>query len=159
VLFRSIAVKLGLLDNASEADILASISQLLADMNGMKDTKLNLEQRIAAFEQAKNDAVAREAEDLGAQGLKLGKFEAGGKDAFVTMYKANPVEGRKFYDALSAKKSLGAMVIEGNGSGKYAAMSWDQLDKAGMLEGLKKEDRGTFNQKFLEKFGKEPENV
>ena len=154
-----IAVKLGLPDNADEAGILASISQLMADMNGLKDAKLTLEQRVAAFEREQGEAVKREAEELGAQGLKLGKFEAGGKDAFVTMYKANPVEGRKFYDSLPARRSLAAMVNGGNSDSKYAAMSWDQLDRAGMLEALKREDTGTFKQKFLEKFGKEPENV
>jgi hypothetical protein len=92
-------------------------------------------------------------------------------DAAVAEKKITPAERAQYVELaksnfdtvktiLDNKKGFKSMAEEAGKSGKggvdYTTLSYDELDKKGLLVTLKSENVELFKQKFQEKFGKEP---
>ena len=144
--------KSGQLDEAAvSAAIVAAIAGKDKEIAALKAEKEKAEAEIARLKKEKEDAVAAEASAFADRLLKEGKIDASAKDAVVETYKANPENARKIFGSVPERTKLSSMVNKSGGdSGKYASMSWDELDKAGLLAELKTNDPDLYEKKYKE---------
>ena len=144
--------KSGQLDEAAVSA--AIVSAVAAKDKKIADLKAEKEKAVAEVEQLKKekeDAVAADAAAFADQLIKAGKIAADAKDAVVETYKANPENARKIFGGVPERTKLSSMVGKtGGDSIRYASMSWDELDKAGLLAELKENDPDLYEKKYKE---------
>lgn len=132
----------------------AIVSAVAAKDKEIADLKAEKEKAVAEVERLKKekeDAVAAEAAAFADQLIKAGKIAADAKDAVVETYKANPENARKIFGGVPERTKLSGMVGKtGGDSSRYASMSWDELDKAGLLAELKENDPDLYAKKYKE---------
>lgn len=144
--------KSGQLDEAAvSAAIVAAIAGKDKEIAALKAEKEKAEAEVAQLKKEKEDAVAAEAVAFADRLLKEGKIDASAKDAVVETYKANPENARKIFGSVPERTRLSSMVNKSGGdSSIYASMSWDELDKAGLLAELKTNDPDLYTKKYKE---------
>lgn len=144
--------KSGQMDEAAvSAAIVAAIAGKDKEIAALKAEKEKAEAEIAQLKKEKEDAVAAEASAFADRLLKDGKIDASAKDAVVETYKANPENARKIFGSVPERTRLSSMVNKSGGdSSRYASMSWDELDKAGLLAELKTNDPDLYEKKYKE---------
>lgn len=144
--------KSGQLDEAAvSAAIVAAIAGKDKEIAALKAEKEKAEAEVAQLKKEKEDAVAAEAVAFADRLLKEGKIDASAKDAVVETYKANPENARKIFGSVPERTRLSSMVNKSGGdSSRYASMSWDELDKAGLLAELKTNDPDLYTKKYKE---------
>ena len=144
--------KSGQMDEAAvSAAIVAAIAGKDKEIAALKAEKEKAEAEIAQLKKEKKDAVAAEASAFADRLLKDGKIDASAKDAVVETYKANPENARKIFGSVPERTRLSSMVNKSGGdSSRYASMSWDELDKAGLLAELKTNDPDLYEKKYKE---------
>lgn len=152
---KEVALKLGLPEAASEAEVLAAVVNLnskhATEMAALKTAKEAAETEVARLKKEKEDAIAADAVAYADRLIKDGKITADAKEATVEAYKANPENTRKMLGGISGRVKLSDMVGKSRGgSSKFAAMSWDDLDKNGMLAELKEKDPELYQAKYDE---------
>lgn len=144
--------KSGQLDEAAVSA--AIVSTVAAKDKEIADLKAEKEKAVAEVEQLKKekaDAVAAEAVAFADQLVKTGKIAADAKDAVIETYKANPENARKIFGSVPERTKLSGMVGKtGGDSSRYVSMSWDDLDKAGLLAELKENDPELYDKKYKE---------
>lgn len=134
--------------SAAIVDTVAAMNKAIADL---RDTLAEADAEIARLKKEKEDAVAAEAVAFADGLVKAGKIAADAKDDAVAMYKANPESARKIFGGVPERTKLAGMVGKGGGdSAKFAAMSWDELDRAGLLAELKANDPDLYEKKYKE---------
>lgn len=152
---KEVALKLGLPESASEAEVLAAVVNLnsshATEMAALKGAKEAAEAEVARLKKEKEDTIAADAVAYADQLVKDGKITADAKEATVEAYKANPENTRKMLGGISGRVKLSGMVGKsGGGSSKFAGMTWDELDKSGMLAELKEKDPELYQAKYDE---------
>jgi hypothetical protein len=136
---------------------LTSLETELANTKTERDT---LKAKVAGMEQAQAAAQKAEADALLADALKAGRIDANGKAAFELLFKQDYNSAKTALSSLPERRSLASLAQSGGtgggASGKYDR-PWRELDKLGLLPGLKTENPELFRLKFQEEFGTEPE--
>lgn len=152
---KEVALKLGLPEGASEAEVLSAVVNLgsahATEVAALKAAKEAAEAEVTRLKKEKEDAIAAEAVTYADQLVKDGKITADAKEATVDAYKANPENTRKILGSISGRVKLSGMVGKSGGdSSKFATMTWDDLDKNGMLAELKEKDPELYQAKYDE---------
>lgn len=152
---KNVALNLGLPEAASEADVLTAVAKLkeehAAEVSALKAAKAAAEAEVSRLKKEKEDAVASEAVAFADRLLKEGKINSEAKDAVVETYKANPENARKIFGSIPERTKLSGMVFKSGGdSSRFASMSWDEMDKAGLLAELKTADPDLYAKKYKE---------
>lgn len=151
---KEVALKLGLQEGASEAEVLSAVVKLqdehAQEVAILKAAKEAADTEVARLKKEKEDAVAAEAVTFADQLLKAGKITADAKDATIEMFKANPGNARKIFGGVPARTKLSDLIGKSGDGTKYASMSWDELDRAGLLAELKVNDPDLYEKKYQE---------
>ena len=106
---------------------------------------------VLPFKLSKEDAVAAEAVSFADALVKAGKISADARDAAVETFKANPENARKIFGSVPERTKLSSLAgTQGGDAGKYAAKSWDELDRAGLLAELKANHPDLYEKKYKE---------
>lgn len=144
--------KSGQMDEAAvNAAIVAAIDAKNREIADLKAAKETAEAEVTRMKKEKEDAVAAEAVAFADELLKAGKIAADAKDDAVEMYKANPESARKIFGGVPGRTKLSAIIgNQGGDSAKYAAKSWDELDRAGLLAELKANNPDLYEKKYKE---------
>lgn len=144
--------KNGPLDEAAvSAAIIATIAAKDKEIADLKAARDAADAEVARLKKEKEDAVAAEAVAFADGLVKTGKIAADAKDDAVAMFKANPESARKIFGGVPERTKLAGMLGKGGGdSAKFAAMSWDELDRAGLLAELKANDPDLYEKKYKE---------
>jgi hypothetical protein len=92
------------------------------------------------------------------QAVKDGKISEAQKATFVNLIKSDRENTIKLIDSMEKPKpkpqpARAAEVFKNEGSASYETMSWDELDKKGLLIELKNSNIELFKNKFKAKFG------
>jgi len=149
-----IALKLGLKSNATEAEILEAM-EIQLEKAGRADS---LTLKLSTIEKDKKDAQKAEAIKLVDAAILAGKIDAKAKDSQLTLFE-------KDFDA--AKLSLESIAdrpdVQGNfgkgGKGDFVELeklSFNEMDKKGLLGKVKSTYPDLYKLKFKEEFGSEP---
>ena len=106
---------------------------------------------VLPFKLSKEDAVAAEAVSFADALVKAGKISADARDAAVETFKANPENARKIFGSVPERTKRSSLAgTQGGDAGKYAAKSWDELDRAGLLAELKANHPDLYEKKYKE---------
>ena len=128
--------KSGQMDEAAvSAAIVAAVAAKDEEIASLKAAKETAEAEIARLRKEKEDAVAVEAVSFA--------------DALVKA--ANPENARKIFGSVPERTKLSSLAgTQGGDAGKYAAKSWDELDRAGLLAELKANHPDLYEKKYKE---------
>ncbi len=145
--------KSGQMDEAAvSAAIVAAVAAKDEEIANLKAAKETAEAEIARLRKEKEeDAVAAEAVSFADALVKAGKISADARDAAVETFKANPENARKIFGSVPERTKLSSLAgTQGGDAGKYAAKSWDELDRAGLLAELKANHPDLYEKKYKE---------
>ena len=144
--------KSGQMDEAAvSAAIVAAVAAKDEEIASLKAAKETAEAEIARLRKEKEDAVAVEAVSFADALVKAGKIAADAKDAVIETFKANPENARKIFGSVPERTKLSSLAgTQGGDAGKYAAKSWDELDRAGLLAELKANHPDLYEKKYKE---------
>ena len=136
---------------AARAAIVAAVAAKDEEIANLKAAKETAEAEIARIRKEKEDAVAVEAVSFADALVKAGKIAADAKDAVIETFKANPENARKIFGSVPERTKLSSLAgTQGGDAGKYAAKSWDELDRAGLLAELKANHPDLYEKKYKE---------
>lgn len=144
--------KSGQMDEAAvSAAIVSAIAVKEKEIAALKAAKETAEAEVARLKKEKEDAVAAEAAAFADDLVRAGKIGADAKEDAIEMYKANPESARKIFGGVPGRSKLAALAgKQSTESAKFASMSWDELDKAGLLAELKAADPDLYAKKYKE---------
>lgn len=150
---------LKLSDSASESDIVAEVSNLIANCDRLEKENKTL---TAAIDNQKAEQKAREHAEAVAlvdAAIKEGRIDAKAKETYLTLFDQNFVNAKTALEAIAPRQSVTSLIQHGarpTELGDWKTKSWDELDKAGKLVQLKDADAELYKEKFKERFGCEP---
>lgn len=152
---------LELADNASEADVMASVNRLMADKKTAEGKVAELNDRIAAMENEKKEARKQEAANLVDAAVKDGRIDADRKEAYIKLFDADFDSAKAAIEAIPVREPVSGKVTEGKQAAagelqNLIKLSWDELDKSGKLARIKELSNDQYREKFKEKFGNYP---
>ena len=137
--------------NLSAEAIVAAVAAKDEEIASLKAAKETAEAEIARIRKEKEAAVAAEAVSFADALVKAGKIAADARDAAVETFKANPENARKIFGSVPERTKLSSLAgTQGGDAGKYAAKSWDELDRAGLLAELKANHPDLYEKKYKE---------
>lgn len=147
-----IALALGLAESASEAEIEARTKELATENQQLKQEK-------ADRELAEKNARNQEAEMLVETAVKEGRIGAKVKEHFLKLFAVDFESAKLSLESISKPTNVAAEIeSRQNGDtsdeGRFAKLSWDELDKSNQLITLKEKYPVLYAQKFNEKFKK-----
>lgn len=138
--------------------------QLHDAVQKLVDDNKTLKENAAEREKADKEALKAEAVKLVDEAVRDGRLNAAGKETFLKFFDSNFEDAKKALTNIpkrpSVKEEIEKNEEENNTElADLNAKDWDELDKAGKLATLKDKYPDVYREKFVAKFGKEPENV
>ena len=150
--------------DANEDQIAEAVTQLVAKANESVELSAQITQKDAEILKLKNDmkslqdkAVNDKAETLVQLAVDAKKITPAQKPEYVELAKTNYETVEKILGSMKGFTSLSKETPEPGADDKFVKLSWDELDKKGLLEELKTKNKDLFDQKFEAKFHKKPQ--
>lgn len=156
---------LNLSDTATDAEVDAKVELLLSDkQKAVKDKEasdakvLELSDKLATIEAEKVTALKAEALNLTDAAIKDGRLDAKAKDSVLNLFDKDAEAAKTMLENITKPQSIKDRLNAGDKTEteKLEAMSWDEMDKKGLLLNCKDKAPEVFASKFKEKFNKEP---
>ncbi len=146
---KKIALTLGKPETATEEELNADVANLLKENKELKDKE-------TVRELAEKTARETEAEALVDKAIKEGKINASAKESFKKLFATDFDSAKLSLESISARPNIaGQIANEGEGNvSKFEKLSWDELDKQGLLIELHAKNPTLYKQKFDDKFKK-----
>lgn len=159
-------VKLGLEENATDADAQAAIEQLVTlaadqetEIVTLKSEKKTAEANAADYKKKYEDGVALSAQEaitaLVDGAVASNKITADQKAGFIALASTDFEGTKKVLEGMVGNPDIAQQLKDKNTDQGLLKMSYDDLDKKDLLVKLKSENFVAFNEKFKEKFGKD----
>lgn len=149
---KEVALKLGLPEAASEAEVLSAVTKLqdkhTQEIATLQSEKDKAEAEVKRLKDEKVATQKAEATTLVDQAVKDGKISAELKDTYLSLFDKDFDGAKKVVLAMSVRQSLGSRVTTSGGGEEFAKMSWDELDKKGLLSELKETNPELYKQKL-----------
>lgn len=150
-MFKQIALKLGLPEAATEADVLAKLDANAQEIATLKSEREKARADLKEYEDKAKEARQKEAADLVDAAVKDGRIDAAKKDTFLKLFEADHEGAKTALESIPARVGLKERTAtNGEGSDSLRGMSWDDIDKAGRLKELKEKYPELYEQKFKE---------
>lgn len=160
---QEIALKMGLEASATAESIAAAIVDLKSENAAYQATMQNLEEenrqmrlRLKAIDDAADEAQRQEVVSLLDDAVKTGRIDAKARPQFEKLFELDHEGTKAALASLPERKPLKAQPA-GTADGDLTKLGWDELDRSNRLYELKTKHPDLFRQKFVEKFGCEPE--
>ena len=158
-----LAVKLGLTETATDAEIANKLAATLADANKVTQLtadKAALEKRVSDLTE---NEVAVKAESLVDGAIAAGKLAAGERDRYIKLAKADYATTKEILDAAKPYKSLETILGAAGANnavelGELLKLSGRDLYMDGKLGRLKELDPEAYKLKYKEYFKHEPKS-
>lgn len=150
-MFKQIALKLGLPEAATEADVLAKLDASAQEIATLKSERDKARADLKEYEDKAKEARQKEAADLVDAAVKDGRIDAAKKDTFLKLFEADHEGAKTALESIPARVGLKERAAtNGDGGDSLRGMSWDDIDKAGRLKELKEKHPELYEQKFKE---------
>lgn len=146
---KQIALKLGLPETASEMEVLAKLSDQASHIATLTTER---DKAVAELQKFKEEALAArkaEASSLVDAAVKEGRIDASQKDAYLKLFEVDHENTKAVLSSLPVRRPLNGRTASGDNT-SYEKMSWDEIDKAGLLKDLKEKHPDLYQQKFDE---------
>jgi hypothetical protein len=150
--------KLNLSDGATDDQINQAIDLLLSDKKKVEDDLVAEKLKTTAHETEKQNALKAEALNLTDAAIRDGRLDAKAKDSVLNLFDKDPEAAKTMLENITKPTSIQTALNAGDKTErqKLEAMSWDEMDKKGLLLNCKDTQKDLYVSKFKEKFGKEP---
>lgn len=159
---------LQLSDKATDVEVATAVQAVLTERDSLKTEKVTLtdraekaEQKVQEFEAAEKAALKQEAITLTDSAIAAGKIVATAKTTTLEMFAKDHAGAKAMLAAIPTRQTAQATIEHGrqlSADDQLLKLSWDELDKKGLLTELKLKDKGLFEQKFEQRFGCKPKN-
>lgn len=153
----NIALKLGLKSNAAEPEILSALDTLLEKAGRTDALSLTLSQ----IETDKKAAQKAEAVQLVDAAILAGKIDAKAKESQLILFEKDFAAAKLSLESIPERPNV--QVNLGKGAqgelAEFEKLSFEQLDKKGLLAKVKLSYPELYKSKFKEKYGSEPKNM
>ena len=150
---KEIALKLGLAENADPQACVDAIQLKDDQIATLKTENATLKAKVQGFEKAEAEARKQEVTKLLDDAVKAGRIDATTRPQFEKLFELDHEGTKTVLASLPERTPMEAKPV-GSGDGNLCKMSWDELDKAGLLLELKTKYPEIYQQKFNEKFHK-----
>ncbi len=150
---KEIALKMGLAENADPQACVDAIQLMEGSIAKLKNENATLKAKVQGFEQAEAEAKKQEVKKLLDDAVKAGRIDATTRPQFEKLFELDHDGTKAVLASLPERKPMEAKPA-GTADGNLCKMSWDELDKAGLLLELKTKYPEIYQQKFEEKFNK-----
>lgn len=152
---KQVLTKLGLPENASEAEALSAVIKLKETADGelleMKKAKEQVETELKRLTEVQKTAEKEEAKSIVADAVLKGKISSKAQDDYLALFDLNFAHAKKIVQDLTPRTKLSdALNSAGKDTSSLANLSWDELDKKGLLKKLKDEDPELYKTKYAE---------
>lgn len=153
---KEVALKLGLPENAGEAEILAAIMRLIdnhaTEVAALKTAKATAEAETARLKKEKEDSEKAEAVILVDQAIKDGRITADLREDYLEMFASDFARTQKILTGAAPRTRLSEMAGKPGtgGTNVYASLTWDELDRKGLLTEVREKDPGLYEAKYKE---------
>jgi len=159
-MYKKYLSQLNLSDKATEVEFFEKVDLLLAD-KAKVDGELAAEKlKTAAYETEKETALKTEALNLTDAAIADGRLDAKAKEATLELFDKNPVAAKTMLENITKPTSIKSVMELGDKTKTerqtLESLSWDEMDKKGLLLNLKDTHNDLYKSKFKEKFGNEP---
>lgn len=140
---KNVALTLGLQENAGEADVLAAVNKLKSDHRAEVETlttaKNKAEEELKTLRDGIEAERKAEAAGLVDAAIEAGKITAELKETYLGLFAKDHESTKKAIEAISGRTKLSDLAgkAAAAGTAKYADLSWDELDRKGLLAELK----------------------
>ena len=153
---KEVALKLGLPESAGEAEILAAIMKLIdnhaTEVAALKTAKATAEAETARLKKEKEDSEKAEAVILVDQAIKDGRITADLREDYLEMFASDFARTQKILTGAAPRTRLSEMAGKPGtgGTNVYASLTWDELDRKGLLAEVREKDPGLYEAKYKE---------
>jgi hypothetical protein len=149
---------LNLSDTATDAEVEAKVELLLSDKKKVEDDLVAEKLKTTTHETEKQNALKAEALNLTDAAIRDGRLDAKAKDSVLNLFDKDPVAAKTMLENITKPTSIQTVLNAGDKTDrqKLEAMSWDDMDKKGLLLNCKDTHNDLYVSKFKEKFGKDP---
>jgi len=157
--------KLNLSDGATDEQANQAIELLLSDKQKAIDEKaasdakvLELSDKLQALETEKETAIKAEALNLTDAAIRDGRLDAKAKESTLKLFDKDPEAAKMMLENITKPTSIKETLDAGDKTErqKLEGMTWDEMDKKGLLLNCKDVHNDLYKSKFKEKFGNEP---
>lgn len=150
---KEIALKLGLAENADPQACVDAIQLKDDQIATLKTENATLKAKVKGFEKAEAEARKQEVTKLLDDAVRTGRIDATTRPQFEKLFELDHEGTKTVLASLPERTPMEAKPV-GSGDSDLCKMSWDELDKAGLLLELKTKYPEIYQQKFEEKFNK-----
>lgn len=146
---KEIALKLGLPESATEDEVLAKLNDQASQIATLKTERDNAVAELKTFKEEALTARKAEANSLVDAAVKEGRIDASQKDNYLKLFEVDHKNTKAVLSSLPIRTPLNGRAVSGDNT-SYEKMSWDEIDKAGLLKDLKEKHPDLYQQKFDE---------
>jgi len=152
VQMKQVALKLGLSDGATEAEVLSAVTSLTdkhaGEVAALKADKAAAEAELKLLKDEQAAAQKAEAAELVEGAVKEGKITAELKDTYLKLFETDFDNTKRILGGTPARRSLSDRAATAGSGTEYASMSWDDLDRKGLLAELKEKHPDLYEVKY-----------
>ncbi|MEG0788781.1 MAG: HK97 family phage prohead protease [Muribaculaceae bacterium] len=149
---KEVALKLGLPIEATEAEMLAAVTSLqekhAKDVAALKADKDKAEAEVKRLNDEKVSIQKTEAVALVDQAVKDGKITADLKEVYLNLFETAFENTKKILGGVPVRQGLRDRIPAGGVGEEFAKLSWDELDRKGLLAELKEKHPDLYEQKY-----------
>ena len=151
---KEIALKLGLPENAGDAEVLSAITRLQEshkqEIAALQAAKEKAEAEVKRLSEEKAAGEKAEASTQVEQAIKEGKIPADLKETYLKLFETDFANTRKILGSMPARQSLRGKIADGGEGECLAKMTWDEIDRSGRLLELKEKYPDLYEKKYKE---------
>jgi hypothetical protein len=160
---KELAKILELADTATEADIVASMQEVLSARTTAEAEVVRLTDELAAFHNAAKAAKTAEAVALVDAAVLDGRLDAKARENFLTLFDTDFDNANATLEAIPQRQAVAALIDHAKGQSAteladLQKLSWNELDKQGKLVTLKDKYPDIYAEKYQQRFGKNPKS-
>lgn len=151
----NIALKLGLPEKATEQEcinVIEDLQSLKDELNTLRADNAKMAAELADMKKASVEKILNDA-------IRTGRIDAKAKKQFENLFESDFDNARSILESLPKRIPLRDTVRETSlEDGIYGQLSWDELDRKGLLPELRERNMELFKLKFKEKFNNDYKN-
>lgn len=158
IMNKEVLKQLGLNVSADENAVLEAVTELTANLADLTQERDRLRKQLADLTQEENERlkIAFTAEKNAA--VKDGRIDANNTETIDAVAETNLSQALALLQALPKREKV-ASAVQTADKTNYANLSWDELDRKGLLAKVKALDVSLYAEKYEAKFGVVPQNV
>ena len=146
---KEIALKLGLPESATEDEVLAKLNDQASQIATLKTERDNAVAELNSLKEKAAETRKAEATSLVDAAIKEGRIDVSKKTEYLKLFEADHESAKAVLLSIPVRTPINSRVVTVDGS-SYENMSWDEIDRKGLLKELKEKYPDLYRKKLGE---------